>query len=73
MYSETDSVMENIVKGALDRRSRIQLARSSLLLDTMRSSVVVAQAAAHRLIARKPAAGGSDEVGKTDDSQSRRQ
>ena len=28
---------------------------------------MVAQAAAHRLIARKAAAGGSDEVGKTED------
>ena len=59
--------MENIVKGAADRPSRIQLARSSILLDILRSSAVVAQAA-HRLIARKAAAGRNDEVRKTDAS-----
>ena len=56
------------MKGAADRPSRIKMARSSILVDILRSSVVVAQAAAHRLIARKAAAGGSDEVGKTEDS-----
>ena len=55
------------MKGAADRPSRIQVARSSILVDILRSSVVVAQAAAHRLIARKAAAGGSDEVRKTED------
>ena len=75
-YSETDSEMENIVKDALERRSGLRLVQSSLIHETMRSSVVVAQAAAHRLIARKPLreavmrsgrlstaiAGGNDEV-----------
>ena len=53
------------VKGAADRPSRIQVSWSSILVDKLRSSVVVAQAAAHRLIARKAAAGGSDEVWET--------
>ena len=48
------------MKGAAVRPSRIQVARSSILVDFLRSSVVVAQATAHRLIARKAAAGGSD-------------
>ena len=34
---------------------------------------MVARAAAHRLIARKATAGGSDEVGKTEDSHCGRQ
>ena len=54
------------MKGASDRPSRIQVTRSSILVDILRSSVVVAQAAAHRLIARKAAAGGSDEVWETE-------
>ena len=61
------------MKGAADRPSRIQVSRSSILVDILRSSVVVAQAAVHRLIARKAAAGGSDEVGKTENSHCRRQ
>ena len=36
---------ENIVKGAADRPSRIQVARSSILVHTLLSSVIVAQAA----------------------------
>ena len=70
--------LKNIVKGALERQSRMHVARSSVLHESMRSSVVVAQAAAHRLIARKPLreaamrsgslsiaiAGGNDEVGR---------
>ena len=81
-YSETDSEMENIVKDALEWRSRLRLARSPVRHGTMRSSVVVAQAAAHRLIARKPLreatmrsrrlsiaiAGCNDEVERTDES-----
>ena len=58
---------------APDRPNRIQVAQSSTLVAILRSSVVVAQAAAHRLIARKAAAGGSDEVGKTENSHCRRQ
>ena len=50
----------------------LHLARSSFLHGTMLSSVVVAQAAAHRLIVRKPV-GGSDEVGKIVDSHCGRQ
>ena len=60
----------------------LHLAWSSVLHESMRSSVVVAQAAAHRLIARKPLreatmrsgrlsiaiAGGNGEVGRTDES-----
>ena len=60
----------------------LHLARSSVLHESMQSSVVVAQAAAHRLIARKPLreaamksgrlsiaiAGSNDEVGRTDES-----
>ena len=60
----------------------LHLARSSVLHESMRSSVVVAQAAAHRLIARKSLReatmrsgrlsianeGGNDEVGRTDES-----
>ena len=82
VYSETDSEMENIVKDALERRSRLRLARSSVLHESMRSSVVVAQAAAHRLVARKPLreaamrsgrlsiaiAGSNGEIGRTDES-----
>ena len=65
----------------------LHLAGSSVLHESMRSSVVVAQAAAHRLIARKPLweaamrsgrlsiaiTGGSNEVGKTVDSHCGRQ
>ena len=51
-YSETDNEVENIVKDA--RQRRLHLAQSSVLHESMRSSVVVAQAAAHRLIVRKP-------------------
>ena len=61
------------MKGAVDRPSRIQVARSSILVDILRSSVVVAKAAAHRLIVRKAVAGGSDEVGKIVNSHCRRQ
>ena len=60
----------------------LHLARSSVLHESMRSSVVVAQAASHRLIDRKPLrqatmrsgrlsiaiAGRNDEVGRTDES-----
>ena len=63
-WTISDSNTENIVKGAADRPSGIQLARSSILLDILRSSVVVAQAAADRLIARKAVAGRNDEVRK---------
>ena len=53
-YSEADNEVENIVKDALATRKSLHLARSSVLHESMWSSVVVAQAAAHRLIARKP-------------------
>ena len=63
---------------ALETIKSLHLARSSVLHESMRSSVVVAQAAAHRLIARKPLreatmrsgrlstaiAGRNDEVGR---------
>ena len=66
-YSETDNEVENIIMYALETIKSLHLARSSVLHESMRSSVVVAQAAAHRLIARKTVAGGNDEVGKTVD------
>ena len=81
-YSETDNEVENIVMDALETIKSLHLAWSSVLHESMRSSVVVAQAAAHRLSARKPwreaamrsgrlsiaIAGGNDEVGTTDES-----
>ena len=77
-----DNEVENIEMDALETIKSLHLARSSVLHESMRSSVVVAQAAAHRLIARKPLreatmrsgrlsmaiAGGNDEVGRTDES-----
>ena len=47
-YSETDNEVENIVMDALETTKSLHLARSSVLHESMRSSVVVAQAAAHR-------------------------
>ena len=46
--------MKNIVMDALATIKSLHLARSSVLHESMRSSVVVAQAAAHRPIDRKP-------------------
>ena len=80
--SETDNEVENVVMDALEPIKSLHLAQSSVLHESMRSSVVVAQAAAHRLIAREPLreatmrsgrpsiaiAGGNDEVGRTDES-----
>ena len=81
-YSETDNEVENIVMDALKTIKSLHLGRSSVLYESMRSSVVVAQAAAHRLTARKALreatmlsgrlsiaiARGNDEVGRTDES-----
>ena len=81
-YSETDNEVENIVMDALETIKSLHLARSSVVHESMRSSVVVAQAAAHRLIARNPLReatmrlgrlsiafeGCNDEVGRTDES-----
>ena len=81
-YSETDNEVENIVKDALEKIESLHLARLSVLHESMRSRVVVAQAAAHRLIARKPSreaamrsgrlsiaiARSNDEVGRIDES-----
>ena len=53
-YSETDNEVENLVMDALETIKSLHLARSSILHESMRSSAVVAQAAAHRLIAHKP-------------------
>ena len=80
--SETDNEVENVVMDALEPIKSLHLAQSSVLHEPMRSSVVVALAAAHRLIAREPLreatmrsgrpsiaiAGGNDEVGRTDES-----
>ena len=56
--SETDNEVDNVVMGALETIKSLHFAPSSALHESMRSSVVVAQAAAHRLIARKPMRGG---------------
>ena len=70
---------------ALETIKSLHLARSSVLHESMRSSVVVAKAAAHRLIAREPLreatmrsgrlsmaiAGCNGEVGRADNPQSR--
>ena len=53
-YSETDTEVENIVMDSLETIKSLHMAQSSVLHESMRSSVVAAQAAAHRLIARKP-------------------
>ena len=80
-YSETDNEVENIVMDALETIRSLHLARSSVLHESTRSSLFLSQAAAHRLIARKPLreatmrsgrlsiaiAGRNDEVG-TDES-----
>ena len=68
-YSETDNEVENIVKDALDNdKSRCTWPGYLFFNESMRSSVVVAQAAAHRLICSQAVAGGNDEVGRTDES-----
>ena len=46
--------MENIVKDALEVTKSTAIGPVTFLRKTMQSSVVVAQAAANRLIARKP-------------------
>ena len=54
-YSEPDNEVENIVKDALENDEVVALGPVILFfIESMRSSVVVAQAAAHRLLARKP-------------------
>ena len=81
-HSEMDNEVENIEMDALETIKSLHLARSSVLHESMRSSVVIAQAAAHKLIARKPLreatmrsgrlsmaiAGRNGEVGRTDES-----
>ena len=47
-YSETDNEVENIEMDVVETIKSLHLVRSSVLHESMRSRVVVAQAAAHR-------------------------
>ena len=72
-HSETDNEVENIEMDALETIKSLHLARSSVLHESMRSSVVVAQAAAPQTDCTQAVAGGNDEVGKTVDGHCGRQ